>query len=131
MKRALILAIVAAVSLISVPARAGMLYLVCKYPSVADPRGMSKVEDSKLEIDLTNKTVNDGYGVYPAAISATSIYYKIEFNNISPHQLAEFLIDRIKGTVAWSHYIYTNVTIRSPTRIGHCTSSNTAPNTKF
>lgn len=125
------LAVVAAsfISLaVSLPARADMLYLVCRYPHVA---GQQNIFDSKLEIDLTNRTVNDENAVYPATISATSIYYKIEFNNVSPRALYEFLIDRTKGTIAWSSEIYTNVTIPSPTRIGHCTSSNTPPPTKF
>lgn len=127
--RALVGAAVSFIALTaSPPARAGMLYIVCRYPNVA---GQQNTLDSKLEIDLTNKTVNDGAAVYPATISATSIYYKIEFNNVSPRQLSEFLIDRAKGTITWSSYIYTNVTLPQPTRIGNCTSSNIPPPTKF
>jgi hypothetical protein len=127
--RALVLVAVPFIALTaSLPARADMLYLVCRYTNVA---GQQNALDSKLEIDLTNKTVNDGAAVYPAAISATSISYKIEFNNVSSRQLSEFFIDRTKGTIAWSSYIYTNVTIPAPTRIGQCTSSNTPPPTKF
>ena len=123
--RALVVVAVSFVALTaSLPARADMLYLVCRFPQ-------KNILDSKLEIDLTNKTVNDENAVYPATISAASIYYKIEFNNVFPRSLSEFLIDRTKGTIAWSSEIYTNVTIRSPTRIGHCTSSKTAPPTKF
>src|SRR6266853_1505714 len=116
--------IVATVSFISLPARADMLYLVCRYTHVA---GQQNVLDSKLEIDLTNKTVNNENAVYPATISATSIYYKIEFNDGNPRQLHEFLIDRTKGTIAWSSEIYTSVTTPLPTRIGHCSSSKTPP----
>jgi hypothetical protein len=112
----------------SLPARADMLYLVCRFRQVS---GQVKPLDSKLDIDLTNKTVNDGYGVYPATISATSIYYIHDFNNISPRQHFEFTIDRVKGTITWASEIYTNVTLPGRTQIGDCTSSNTAPNTKF
>lgn len=127
--RALLIVAVSFIALaVPLPARADMLYLVCRYPHVA---GQQNTLDSRLEIDLTNRTVNDETAVYPATISATSIYYKIEFNDISPRQLHEFLIDRTKGTIAWSLEIYTNVTIPVPARIGHCTASKTAPPTKF
>jgi len=125
--RVLVVAAVSFVSLAaSLPARADMLYLVCKFP-----HGAGQPSDSELEIDLVNRTVNNGIGVYPATISATSIYYKIEFNDISPRQLHEFLIDRAKGTLTWSSETYTNVTIPFPTHIGRCTSSKTPPPTKF
>jgi hypothetical protein len=107
---------------LSLPARADMLYLVCKFRQVT---GQLKPVDAKLEIDLTNGTVNDGIAVYPATISATSIYYKIEFNNVSPRQLHEFTIDRVKGTLTWSSEI------PGAKFIGDCTSSNTASPTKF
>jgi hypothetical protein len=125
--RVLVVVVVSFIALaVSLPARADVLYLVCKYAHIA---GQQTVLDSKLEIDLTNKTVNDETAVYPATISATSIYFKIEY--ISSRQLHEFHIDRTKGTIAWYWEIYTNITIPQPTRIGHCSSSKTPPPTKF
>jgi hypothetical protein len=123
--RALVIVAASLISLaVSLPARADMLYLVCRFPQ-------QNILDSKLEIDLANKTVNDENAVYPATISATSIYYKIEFNSAYIRTLKEFLIDRTKGTIAWSEQSSTDVTIQHPTRIGHCTSSKTPPPTKF
>ena len=106
-----------------------MLYLVCKYAHVV---GQPTPLDSKLEIDLTNRTANDESAVYPATISATSIYYKIEFNETGHRQLHEFRVDRVKGTLTWSvENHFPNVTIPYATYIGHCTSSKTPPPTKF
>lgn len=131
MKRTLVAVAVSFVALTaSWPARADMLYLVCRYPKAENPRFV-KAADTKLDIDLTNNTVTGEYGVYPATISATSIYYKMDFTNTNPHQVQEIHIDRTKGTIAWSSYMYTNVTIPGATYIGHCTSSATPPRTKF
>jgi hypothetical protein len=122
------LAVVAACSIslaASLPARADMLYLVCRYPHVAG----TQIPDSRLEIDLANKTVNDGFAVYPATISAFEIYYRKEFNNVSPHQLHEFLIDRSKGTLEWSQEFEGG--LPQPKILAHCIASKTAPATKF
>jgi hypothetical protein len=109
----------------SLPARADMLYLVCRYSHVAG----TQIPDARLEIDLANNTVNDGVAVYPATINAFEIYYRKEFNNVSPHQLAEFLIDRSKGTLEWSHQFEGG--LPQPKILAHCISSKTAPPTKF
>ena len=121
--RTLLVTAVASIALaVSLPARADILYLVCRYPQ-------TRLLDDKLEIDLANKTVNDELAVYPATISATSIYYKIEFNNVSPRVVKEFLIDRTKGTVEYS--VEYEGGLPQPKIIGHCTASKTAPPTKF
>ena len=115
--RALVIVVASFISLaVSLPARADMLYLACRYQSN---------HDYELDIDLTNKTVTDGNGLYPAIVSTTSISYKIEFNG----GIYDYLIDRTKGTITrfWS----APGTIRQVADIVNCSERKTHPPTKF
>ena len=118
MKRALVAVAVSFVALTaSQSARADMLYLTCKYLNIPNPRN--------LTINLTNNTLIDE-GVYPAAISATSIYVKV----VTPEQIIiETLIDRITGTITRTDTYPGRGPINTGT--GRCTASATPPHTKF
>jgi hypothetical protein len=118
LSRASVIVVAAIISLaVSPPARADMLYLGCRY-QYAD-------HDYELDIDLTNKTVTDGNGVYAATISTTSIAYKIDFNG----GIYDYLIDRAKGTITrfWS----APGTIRQVADIVDCHVRKTHSPTKF